>query len=120
MHTGIHARTCISPLIRCQAVASADGCPHTSQDPKDAMLRQYQEEIEKLKAMLAGQAGGPVDPAMFAAGGGADLREQNNRILEEEKQRLREEKEAELQEIEHRLQGDYNAKCAIVSRFLYL
>jgi hypothetical protein len=33
---------------------------------------------------------------------------------------LREEKEAELQEIEHRLQGDYNAKCAIVSRFLYL
>ena len=29
--------------------------PKINEDPKDALLRQYQEEIEKLKAMLAGQ-----------------------------------------------------------------
>ena len=29
--------------------------PKINEDPKDALLRQYQEEIEKLKAMLAGK-----------------------------------------------------------------
>lgn len=29
--------------------------PKINEDPKDALLRQYQEEIEKLKAMLLGQ-----------------------------------------------------------------
>lgn len=29
--------------------------PKINEDPKDALLRQYQEEIEKLKAMLMGQ-----------------------------------------------------------------
>ena len=26
--------------------------PHINEDPKDALLRQYKEEIERLKAML--------------------------------------------------------------------
>lgn len=29
--------------------------PKINEDPKDALLRQYQEEIERLKAMLMGQ-----------------------------------------------------------------
>ncbi|GFO29443.1 kinesin-like protein, partial [Plakobranchus ocellatus] len=33
--------------------------PKINEDPKDALLRQYQEEIEKLKAMLSGQI--PID-----------------------------------------------------------
>lgn len=29
--------------------------PHINEDPKDALLRQYQEEIQQLKLMLMGQ-----------------------------------------------------------------
>lgn len=77
------------------------------------MLRQYQEEIERLKAMLAGQLGGPVDPSMYASGAGApSAGVQNNHALEEEKKRLKEEKERELQEIENRLKEDYESQCA--------
>uniref|UniRef100_A0A2C9K1D9 Kinesin-like protein n=1 Tax=Biomphalaria glabrata TaxID=6526 RepID=A0A2C9K1D9_BIOGL len=36
--------------------------PKINEDPKDALLRQYQEEIEKLKAMLSGQI--PVDVSL--------------------------------------------------------
>lgn len=35
--------------------------PKINEDPKDALLRQYQEEIEKLKAMLMGQMEVPAD-----------------------------------------------------------
>ena len=35
--------------------------PHVNEDPKDAMLRKYQEEIEKLKSML-------TTPKMSAVG----------------------------------------------------
>ena len=39
--------------------------PKINEDPKDALLREYQEEIQKLKAMLMGQMEIPVD---FASG----------------------------------------------------
>ena len=39
--------------------------PKINEDPKDALLREYQEEIQKLKAMLMGQMAVPAD---FAAG----------------------------------------------------
>lgn len=32
--------------------------PKINEDPKDALLREYQEEIVKLRALLAGQMGG--------------------------------------------------------------
>jgi kinesin family protein 3/17 len=32
--------------------------PKINEDPKDAMLRQYQEELEALKAQLKGAPGG--------------------------------------------------------------
>lgn len=35
--------------------------PHINEDPKDAMLRRYQEEIEKLKELL-------TQPKMAAVG----------------------------------------------------
>ncbi len=40
--------------------------PKINEDPKDAMLREYQEEIQRLKAMLDGQ---PQTGAAPAAGG---------------------------------------------------
>lgn len=39
--------------------------PKINQDPKDALLREYMEEIKKLKMMLEGQA--PFDPAVLAS-----------------------------------------------------
>ena len=35
--------------------------PTINEDPKDALLRQYQEEITKLKAMLMGQMPIPAE-----------------------------------------------------------
>ena len=35
--------------------------PKINEDPKDALLRQYQEEIQKLKAMLMGQLEIPTE-----------------------------------------------------------
>ena len=35
--------------------------PHINEDPKDALLRQYQEEIENLKKMLLGQLNIPSE-----------------------------------------------------------
>ena len=39
--------------------------PKINEDPKDALLREYQEEIQKLKAMLMGQMAVRAD---FATG----------------------------------------------------
>ena len=39
--------------------------PEINEYPKDALLREYQEEIQKLKAMLMGQMEIPTD---FATG----------------------------------------------------
>jgi hypothetical protein len=39
--------------------------PVINEDPKDAMLREYKEEIERLKAMLSQQGGGAIVPAAF-------------------------------------------------------
>lgn len=35
--------------------------PKINEDPKDALLREYKEEIEKLKQMLMGQAQIPTE-----------------------------------------------------------
>ncbi len=35
--------------------------PKINEDPKDALLREYQEEIKKLKMMLLGQMDVPTD-----------------------------------------------------------
>ena len=39
--------------------------PKINEDPKDALLREYQEEINRLKQMLEGKM--PVDPAAVMA-----------------------------------------------------
>ncbi|XP_014243917.1 osmotic avoidance abnormal protein 3 isoform X2 [Cimex lectularius] len=55
--------------------------PHINEDPKDAMLRQYQEEIERLKEML-------TKPKMTAV--------VDEVILEQEREKIRIEYEKEL------------------------
>jgi hypothetical protein len=36
--------------------------PHVNEDPKDAVIREFQNEIKLLKSQLAGTADAPVDP----------------------------------------------------------
>ena len=43
--------------------------PHRNEDPKDAKLREMNDEIEKLRAMLAGKM--PVEKGMYVRRGDA-------------------------------------------------
>jgi len=45
--------------------------PRINEDPKDTMLREMQEEIQRLKAAIAAQAGGAPVAAPGASGGGS-------------------------------------------------
>ena len=45
----------ISTLRYANRAKNIKNKPKINEDPKDAMLREYQEEIEKLKAMLENQ-----------------------------------------------------------------
>eukprot|EP00042_Codosiga_hollandica_P055475 m.778932 g.778932 ORF g.778932 m.778932 type:complete len:1027 (+) comp59124_c0_seq13:51-3131(+) len=113
-----------------------------NEDPKDALLRQYQEEIEKLKALLTGQL--PMDPSMLAALGlgavslnsvspvppqpevasgskkkaaassttSVETRRKSTDELEKFAEELREEKARELKEREEKLKSDFDTKLA--------
>ena len=54
-------RTCRSPLLRyANRAKNIQNKPRINEDPKDAMLREFQDEIKRLKALLAvcGAGGG--------------------------------------------------------------
>lgn len=48
--------------------------PRINEDPKDALLREYQEEIKKLKAILAQQMGPGGQTGRLPGGGGRQRR----------------------------------------------
>merc|ERR1711988_815965 len=66
----------ISTLRYANRAKNIKNKPKINEDPKDAMLREYQEEIEKLKAMLESQ---PQD-------GSTGI---NEALLEQERDRMR-------------------------------
>ncbi|KAM8916885.1 kinesin-like protein KIF17 isoform 2-T4 [Spinachia spinachia] len=47
----------LSTLRYANRAKSIQNRPRINQDPKDALLREYQEEIEKLRALLSGKLG---------------------------------------------------------------
>lgn len=47
----------LSTLRYANRAKSIQNRPRINEDPKDALLRQYQEEIKKLKALVSGQLG---------------------------------------------------------------
>ena len=60
--------------------------PKINEDPKDAMLRQFQEEIERLKKQLAETAGNSIDGVGGGEGvGGIQKVEKVVKILDEDK-----------------------------------
>lgn len=71
--------------------------PHVNEDPKDTMLRQYQEQIKKLQELLeASTAQLPIKNGL-------------NDISEKEKLRL--EYQDEMIKLREKYQEEYNSKC---------
>lgn len=56
----------LSTLRYASRAKSIKNKPRVNEDPKDALLKQYEDEIKRLKAML--EAGGPGSKAALAAG----------------------------------------------------
>ncbi|XP_041367083.1 kinesin-like protein KIF17 [Gigantopelta aegis] len=92
--------------------------PKINEDPKDALLRQYQEEIQKLKAMLMGQIPLPTDGFSEIQ----DLQKSEQKVdpnavtreeLEEEKQRLRKEYETKMYEMSHAYEEEKSNKVKL-------
>ncbi|XP_021565533.1 LOW QUALITY PROTEIN: kinesin-like protein KIF17 [Carlito syrichta] len=87
--------------------------PHINEDPKDALLREYQEEIKKLRAILAQQMC-PGDLSALLSGQAPPAQGEEKLSLpavtqhdmEAEKQLIREEYEERLA----RLKADYEAE----------
>lgn len=51
----------LSTLRYASRAKSIKNKPRINEDPKDALLKQYEEEIKKLKAMLNNTEGGMID-----------------------------------------------------------
>ncbi|KAK7912537.1 hypothetical protein WMY93_012748 [Mugilogobius chulae] len=82
--------------------------PRINEDPKDALLRQYQEEIKKLKAIVSGQLGTTNLSTLLTAQSVASpvsSRPPSNET-EAEKEKIKEDYEGRLA----KLQAEYNAE----------
>lgn len=71
--------------------------PHVNEDPKDTMLRQYQEQIKKLKEMLEAST--------------SQLPTSNGLSDVSEKEKLRLEYQDEMVKLREKYQEEYNSKC---------
>ncbi|KAJ8391173.1 hypothetical protein AAFF_G00096020 [Aldrovandia affinis] len=103
----------LSTLRYANRAKSIQNRPRINEDPKDALLREYQEEIKQLRALISGQLAGAslssllvsqmseVPPAVRS-------RPQSNTTVdsEAEKDQIKQEYEEKLA----RLQAEYNAE----------
>ncbi|XP_067655416.1 osmotic avoidance abnormal protein 3-like [Haliotis asinina] len=107
----------ISTLRYANRAKNIKNKPKINEDPKDALLREYQAEIEKLKAMLMGQM--PIDGlsdvqkapqgrASRQSPGGVTREE-----LEAEKKRLREEYETQMQDMANKYEMEKVGKAKL-------
>ncbi|KAG7318866.1 hypothetical protein KOW79_017340 [Hemibagrus wyckioides] len=92
----------LSTLRYANRAKSIQNRPRINEDPKDALLRQYQEEIKQLKALISGQLGtGCLDCQRLQVSTGIQSRPQSS-----EKEKIKQDYEEKLA----RLQADYNAE----------
>jgi len=70
--------------------------PKINEDPKDALLRQYQEEIAQLKAMLEGK---PLPSPSVHSSGDVNQKSENQELvdLDEEREKIRDELKREFE-----------------------
>ncbi|XP_059099398.1 osmotic avoidance abnormal protein 3-like isoform X5 [Tigriopus californicus] len=73
--------------------------PKINEDPKDAMLREYQEEIQKLKSLLEKNPNADLSAAGFSED-----------FLEEERSRMRKEYEDEMKEMRLKMESEKQSK----------
>lgn len=102
----------ISTLRYANRAKSIQNRPVINEDPKDALLREYQEEIKKLRALISGQLGSANLSSLLAGQNSGDppavlSRPQSNTSESEaEKDSIKEEYEKKLA----RLQAEYDAE----------
>lgn len=75
--------------------------PRVNEDPKDTMLRQYQEQIKKLKEMLDASTAAQLPTSN---GSSSDA---------SERERLRFEYQNEMAKLREKYQEEYNSKCTM-------
>ncbi|XP_051894933.1 kinesin-like protein KIF17 [Pristis pectinata] len=84
--------------------------PRINEDPKDALLREYQEEIKQLKALLAGQLGHDyLNKVQMSNSQATNQSPKNTEVcaeIEIEKENMRQEYEQKLSKIK----ADYEAE----------
>ncbi|XP_030274800.1 kinesin-like protein KIF17 isoform X1 [Sparus aurata] len=100
----------LSTLRYANRAKSIQNRPRINEDPKDALLREYQEEIKNLKALISGQLGSADIASLLAARAfeappAAPSRPQSS-TTEAEKEKIKEEYEERLA----KLQAEYNAE----------
>ncbi|XP_036387720.1 kinesin-like protein KIF17 [Megalops cyprinoides] len=103
----------LSTLRYANRAKSIQNRPRINEDPKDALLREYQEEIKQLRALISGQLGGADLSSLLAAQKakappGVQIRPQSNTTAdnEAEKEKIKQEYEEKLA----RLQAEYSAE----------
>ncbi|XP_049433578.1 kinesin-like protein KIF17 [Epinephelus fuscoguttatus] len=100
----------LSTLRYANRAKSIQNRPRINEDPKDALLREYQEEIKNLRALISGQLGTANFASLLAgqlseASPAVPPRPQSN-TTEAEKEKIKEEYEEKLA----KLQAEYNAE----------
>ncbi|KAM9408156.1 LOW QUALITY PROTEIN: kinesin-like protein KIF17 [Pholidichthys leucotaenia] len=100
----------LSTLRYANRAKSIQNRPRINEDPKDALLREYQEEIKKLRALISGQLGAAdlsflLAVQSFEASPAASSRPQSS-TAEAKKEKIKEEYEERLA----KLQAEYDAE----------
>ncbi|XP_071388112.1 kinesin-like protein KIF17 [Centroberyx affinis] len=99
----------LSTLRYANRAKSIQNRPRINEDPKDALLREYQEEIKNLRALISGQLGAANLSSLLAgqlSEVSAVLSRPQSSTTEAEKEKIKEEYEEKLA----RLQAEYNAE----------
>ncbi|XP_023010845.3 kinesin-like protein KIF17 isoform X3 [Maylandia zebra] len=100
----------LSTLRYANRAKSIQNRPRINEDPKDALLREYQEEIKKLRALLTGQLStadlSTLLAGQFSESSPAVSSRPQSTPTEERKEKIKEEYEERLA----KLQAEYNAE----------
>ncbi|XP_078463966.1 kinesin-like protein KIF17 isoform X3 [Lampetra planeri] len=97
----------LSTLRYANRAKSIRNRPRVNEDPKDAMLREYREEITRLKALLQGQVAAPGRSAEVPRAKEEVIAAVDHQAeIEKERQKIRQEYEERLS----RVRGDFEAQ----------
>ncbi|XP_030585620.1 kinesin-like protein KIF17 isoform X5 [Archocentrus centrarchus] len=100
----------LSTLRYANRAKSIQNRPRINEDPKDALLREYQEEIKKLRVLLTGQLGAADLSTLlsrhFSEASPAGPSRPQSSTTEAKKEKIKEEYEQRLA----KLQAEYNAE----------